>query len=161
MTNTETKDDYITQLHRFNKELYPDREEEVTANRMMRYGIGRALAMMEMKDAAADVAFKADATDAEKRAYHFAAEAMICHYDTVFLIKALQEVDAAKAEEVVKVLWGDAESGDSYGEILWEWAVENDIPVDPRTLGNKTVEQHKAEIAAFYAKSDENEAGEG
>jgi hypothetical protein len=142
--------EYIVRLNRHTNGHWPSRPEDATADAMIKVSIGIALARLEAMDA--DDMFGDDATK-ESKALHFAQlTAMQGWYQTVVALKALVAVDTVKANAVAYDIWSAADAGDSYGEWLWQWAVENDIPVHPDTLGNQTQEQAKANVEAMHER---------
>lgn len=59
-------------------------------------------------------------------------------HDVVMLLRTLRELDAGEADAAARCIWSAAVAGDSYGELLWEWAVDAGLdPADYTTGGDR------------------------
>ncbi len=135
------KDTYLDELNKFCNDIYPDSEEEATAERMIRHSTARALWLMHSLDLG-----NYDRERMMTLEWARTLGEMQKEYDWRFALVALNEIDPAKADEVARDSWLAAATGDSYGEWLWELAIESDIPVPPDTLDGKTQAEVKAEM---------------
>lgn len=92
-----------------------------TADEMIRYTLSAGLSASAVAvdvhrtftDAAADLAYQI-----------LVSQRIICAHDTYLLLTALAEVAPERADELAAQMWHAAEAGDSYGEWLYQWAVE-------------------------------------
>lgn len=58
------------------------------------------------------------------------AEQVIANFDRIRLLRALTAVDPEMADAEASNMWLAAQAGDSYGEMLWEWADEAGLDAD-------------------------------
>ena len=140
--------EWETQLAEFSGHVWPNTEEEVTYERMMQWLLALCSHYMESNDD--ELLLKPDKTRPEVLLVAARLAAMQGLFEAAHLLRALHEIDPAKAEEHARLIWYGAEAGDFYGELLWEWSIEHDVPVHPHSLkdrkGNvRTQEQAKAE----------------
>ena len=55
---------------------------------------------------------------------------MIDSHDKYLLLSALADLDPLRADALAERLWRAADAGDSYGEMLWEWAEDRLLDAD-------------------------------
>jgi hypothetical protein len=56
-------------------------------------------------------------------------EMIDCH-DKYLLLRTLADLDPMKADELAEQMWRAADAGDSYGELLWEWAEDRGLEAE-------------------------------
>jgi hypothetical protein len=131
---------WFEQLNQYEPTTWPTKERDVTAQRMLTYSIAHSYRQLEAMIAPAE-AMSGDET--KRRLYLTQISSMQGWYHTAQALRTFMKVAPQEAERYAKDIWLAAEAGDSYGEFLWEWAIENDVPVPTDTLGGKTQSERK------------------
>lgn len=155
-SDTDELADYKKRLKAFSDEMWPNKSDEATFDRVLKYTIAHGNAYLNTMDISLT---DPESTDDQKRLWFAQCHAMQTAHDVVLLLLKLRELAPEVAEEMAHLMWAAADSGDSYGEWFWAWSIENDVPVPPSTLAGKTQEQAKADHLRFVelmAKREEH-----
>lgn len=92
-------------------------------------GMGRAHALMRR-------AFASDRTEAELLAYVLALHTWLWQADSAALLMRIQRLAPTEEADAIAAEWiGQAQSGDYYPEMLWDWCTERGI--DPKRLSDE------------------------
>lgn len=94
--------------------MWPQSDEDVTADNLARYNVQRAQLMIEALDV-----YPSSGQD-----WRRAIIALIDAYAQAFLLRKLIEVAPDKADGIARDLHGDIDDGGSVHEWVWQWADE-------------------------------------
>ena len=137
---TETDKEYLTIIGQFIADNWPRTDRE-------------AIAENTVKAAAAIAVSYGEQLNRSLEDYKTKISAMQGWYQTSILLEELSKIDIKIADKMAYAIWLAADTGDSYGELLFELAILNDVPAHPDTLGEHSPEEHKAQILAFYEEN--------
>lgn len=104
--------------------------EEPDAATLIRYAVGDGLFFLGLMNFHVKAVIRSGDDQLTMMRYISAVGRVQSACDMVLALKAIVAVDPAAADELAAGMWGAAESGDVYGELLWEWATQTGLDPD-------------------------------